>query len=375
MHRKPKRIYLSSLSQPAVLGNIDHLPLDPLENKNVARLRSYTGIEKVISRDETDFVQALKIAKFTSEAWGHDGFNSNPKKQDALTILKLAEKGASFACVQFASVFVQLCQSVGIPARVLKVRTKNPELGSSGHGHVTAEYFDNQLCKWVWVDPQIHAYAVYRNTPLSCNELAELIVAGEKPTIKFTARTLAYVKNNRAHFKVLKNFVRRYVWSSCVGGLTAFYTKQSHLTNVGCKRKSVLPTITFQGFADKSPLYLSREIFDAPLNCCQIQFETKAPKKIVNWKDLKDYKERAHQNFARGEITLNLSHSTPWFESYIIFINGKKKILKAHQFTFKLAEGLNTVQVQTMNAYKRCGPVTSAEIHFDSSYKEVKSYW
>lgn len=375
MSRKPKRIYLSSLDQPSLLGNIGHLPTDPLNNRNVARLRSYTGVEKIISRDETDFAQALKIAKFTSEAWGHDGFNSSPKKQDALTILKLAEKGASFACVQFASVFVQLCQSVGIPARVLSVRTKNPDLGSSGHGHVTAEYFDNQLCKWVWVDPQIHAYAIHRNAPLSCNELAELIVAGKKPAIKFTERTLAYVKNNRAHFKALKNFVRRYVWSSRVGGIKAFYTKQTHLTNVGCKRKGILPAITFQGFADKSSMYLTREVFDAPLNSCQIQFETKAPKKTVAWKDLKDYKERAHLNFARSEVTLVLSNSTPWFESYIVFINGKKKILKDHQFTFKLADGLNTVQVQAMNAYKRCGPVTSAEIHYDNRYKEVKSYW
>lgn len=375
MPKKSKRIYLSSFDQPSLIGNLGYLPIDPINNKEVASLRSYTGIEKVISKDDTDFVQALKIAKFTSEAWGHDGFNSNPKKQDALTILKLAEKGASFACVQFASVFVQLCQSVGIPARVLNVRTRNPDLGSSGHGHVTAEYFDNQLCKWVWVDPQIHAYAVYRNRPLSCNELAELIVAGKKPTIKFTERTLAYVKNDKAHFKALKNFVKRYIWSSRVGGLKAFYTKQTHLTNIGCKRKGILPAITFQGFADKSPMYLPREIFDAPLNCCQIQFETKEPKKLVDLKDLKDYKERAHLNFARNDITLNISNSTPWFDSYLVFINGKKKILKGHQLTFKLTDGLNTVRVQSVNAYKRCGPVTSAEIHYDSRYNEVKSYW
>ena len=298
-----------------------------------------------------------------------------PKKQDALTILKLAEKGASFACVQFASVFVQLCQSVGIPARVLNVRTKNPDLGSSGHGHVTAEYFDNQLCKWVWVDPQIHAYAIHKKTPLSCNEFAELIVAGEKPVIKFTDRTFVYIKNDRAHLKSLKNFVRRYVWSSRVGGIKAFYTNQTHVKNVGCKRKGILPAVTFQGFADKSPMYLPREVFDSPLNSCQIQFETTAPKKIVDWKDLKDYKERAHLNFAKSELTLILSNSTPWFESYIIFINGKKKIQKNHQLTFKLSDGLNTIRVQTMNAFKRYGPVTSAEIHFDIRYKEVKSYW
>ncbi len=375
MTRKPKRIYLTSLDQPDSLGNVAFLPTDPLNHRSVERLRSYTGIEKIIFQDETDFNQALKIAKFTSEAWAHDGYNSNPEKKDALTILKLAKDGASFACVQFASVFVQLCQSVGIPARVLNVRTKNPDLGSSGHGHVTAEYFDNQLCKWVWIDPQIHAYATHRSNPLSYNELAELVVDGKKPVIKFTERTLAYINHDRAHLKILENFVRRYVWSTRIGGLQAFYSKQTNLTSIGCKRKVIRPAITFQGFADKSPVYVSREIFDAPLNACYLQFETSAPKKLVNWKDLKDYKEHAHLNFAKPEVTLTLTNSMPWFESYRIVINGKKKVLKGKEITFKLADGLNTIQVQAMNGYKRCGPMSAAEIRYDSRYKEVKSYW
>nr|WP_295902907.1 transglutaminase-like domain-containing protein [uncultured Bdellovibrio sp.] len=375
MTNKPKRIYLTSFQQPTLLGDVAHLPFDPLNNRGVENLRSYTKIEKIISKNETDFVQALKIAKFTSEAWGHDGFNSNPKKHDALTILKLAHKGASFACVQFASVFVQLCQSVGIPARVLNVRTKHPDLGSSGHGHVTAEYFDNQLCKWVWIDPQIHAYALHKNIPLSYNEFAELIAAGKNPTVKFTERTLAYIKNNKAHLKLLKNFVRRYIWSTRIGGLRSFYTKQAHLKNIGCKRNGVQPAITFQGFADKSPTYVPREIFDAPLNTCHLQFETKAPQKLVNWNNLQDYKNRAYLNFAKPEVTMLLKNSMPWFESYIVIINGNKKLLKGHEITIKLVDGLNTIQVQAMNSYKRCGPMTTAEIRYDNRYKNVKSFW
>lgn len=155
MKNKPQRIYLTNLSQPETLGQLNFFPHDPIRNLGVKKLRDYTKIEKLIKNKKFDLQRALAIAKFTSEFWGHDGFNSNPKKQDALTILKLAAKGSSFACVQFASVFTQLCQSVGIPARVLQVRTRHPDFGDSGQGHVTAEYFDNDLAKWVWVDPQI----------------------------------------------------------------------------------------------------------------------------------------------------------------------------------------------------------------------------
>ena len=205
-------------------------------------------------------------------------------------MLKLAAQGASFSCVQFASVFVQLCQCVGIPARVLQVRTRYPELGSSGHAHVTAEYFDNDLEKWVWVDPQIHAYATHRNIPVSQNELAELIVQGIKPKIHFSSRTMQYLGNDRKRLNQLETFIKRYTWSSKIGGINSFYTSQKKIKSVGCKRDGVLPAITMQGFATKSVQFISRTDFDAPLNICQMSFEAIAPKKEYQWKNLKDYK-------------------------------------------------------------------------------------
>jgi hypothetical protein len=170
---KPDRLYLAKLEQPELLADLRSLPFDPADCPGMNNLRKYVRLKNVIDKCRTDFEAALELARCTSMAWQHDGFNSHPKRQDALTLLKHAKKGASFACVQFASVFVQLCHSVGIP-RVLQVRTRWPGLGSSGHGHVTGEYFDSQLGKWVWIDPQIHAYATHKKIPLSHNEIAEM---------------------------------------------------------------------------------------------------------------------------------------------------------------------------------------------------------
>lgn len=373
--KNPKRVYLTSLEQPDTLGTLSYFPNDPLNSVQSKKLRTYTKIDKLISKKRTDFNQALEIAKFTSEAWGHDGFNSNPKKQDALTILKLADQGASFACVQFASVFVQLCQSVGIPARVLQVRTKHPDLGSSGHGHVTAEYFDSQMGKWIWMDPQIHSYATYKNKLLSLNELAEIVVEGKRPSIKFTSRTLAYVKGDKKRFKDLENFVMRYVWFAKIGGLKSFYTSQKNITTVACKRKGILPAVTFQGFAEKTPSFVSKEVFDAPLNSCHFQFETTEPKKKAEWVDLQDYKDNAHLSFATQELNIYLTHSTPWFSHYEIVFNGKKINLKRDHLKLRLVPGKNIVEVCPVNQWKRKGRASKAVIHYDGNYKNVKSFW
>ena len=375
MNKKAVRIYATSFEQPELMGELKYFPHDPLNHRSLQQLRKYTGIEKLISRTSTDFVQALAIAKFVSEAWGHNGFNSNPKKKDALTVLKLAAQGASFSCVQFASVFMQLCQSVGIPARVLGARTKHPDLGQSGNGHVTAEYFDNQLGKWVWVDPQIHAYAVRGATPLSFNELSEAVLNKKPAKIKFTERTLAYLGGEKKRLKNLEVFVRRYVFSAEVAGLYAFYTKQTGVTSICTLKAGALPTLVFQGFQRQMPLCVPSEIFDAPLNSCQLHFKTSAPKKVYSYKDLEDYKQNAHLNFATNKVSLTLTNNMPWFASYIVIINGKKKILKSNQLQLKLNKGKNEITVQAMNSYKRLGPTSSATIHFDNKYKDVKSYW
>jgi hypothetical protein len=373
--KKPVRVYLTSLDQPENLGQLHYFPNDPLNSAQVKKLRAYTKIDKIISKKKTDFAQALSIAEFTSEAWGHDGLNSNPKKQDALTILKLADRGASFACVQFASVFVQLCQSVGIPARVLQVRTKHPDLGSSGHGHVTAEYFDNQLSKWVWIDPQIHSYATYKNKLLGLNELAELVIEGKKPNIKFTTRTVAYVKGDKKRFKDLEIFVKRYVWFAKVGGLKSFYSNQKNITTIACKRKGILPAVTFQGFAEKTPVFVSKEVFDAPLNSCQFQFETTEPSIKPEWIDLQDYKDNAHLSFATRDLNIYLTHSMPWFSHYEILFNGRKINLKNDKLKVRLVPGKNTIEVYPVNQAKRKGVSSKAVIYHDEKYKNVKNFW
>lgn len=375
MKTKPKRIYLSKLNQPDFLNLINYLPIDPIENKHVKNLRVLTSVEKAITDKKSDFSQALAIANYVSRAWSHDGFNSNPKKQDAITILKHAKKGATFSCVQFATVFTQICHSVGIPARILQVSTKNASLGSSGHGHVTAEYFDNQFKKWVWIDPQIHAYAKSGKTPLSFNELSERILIKEKYQIIFSKRTLDYLKGDKSQFKRLENFIKIYTWSSKIIGHKVFFTKQNHVELIGCKRKNVLPAITFQGFSTKSPTYLPKELFDAPINQCQIQFETHDPKKMINWKSLDEYKKSAHLNFASSVITLKFKNNMPWFSHYEVNLNGRKRIIKNSSAPIKLKSGLNKLLITPINKANRAGATVVAEIHYDNKYKVVKNYW
>lgn len=373
--KRPPRIYLGDLMQPERIGQLNRLPHDPFTSKGMHRLREMVQPKKIISRSKSDFEAAMSLALFTSRAWNHDGFNSNPKKQDAVTILKLAKKGATFACVQFASVFVQLCHSVGIPARVLQVQTRRPSFGSSGHGHVTAEYFDNQHGKWVWIDPQIHAFTSHRQVPLSFSEFAELFSQGHRPKIHYSKRTLEYLKGDKTAFKILDNFLKRYIWSAAVGGKKAFFTNQEKFQYTGCFRNGVLPSITFQGFANETPLALDRQEFDAPLNSCRMRFKTFAPNKTYDWKDLGDYKNNAYKNFATPLIQVSIENSMLWHKHYEVIFNDRKHNFKESTFKLKLKKGKNILSVRPTNSFGRLGIAASATIYFDNRYQNTKNYW
>lgn len=165
------------------------------------------------------------------------------------------------------------------------------------------------------------------------------------------------------------------MWDSQVSGLPAFFKDQSSVEIIGCKRRDCLPSITFQGFAARMPQYVSSTLFDAPLNSCQMAIETLAPRKPIQWVDLKDYRLRASRNFAMPRLNIHLQNSMPWFAYYIVLFNGKKTLIKRSDFKLTLKTGKNNLSVCPVNLMGRSGVPSTATIHFDSRYSNVKNYW
>ena len=122
-------------------------------------------------------------------------------------------------------------------------------------------------------------------------------------------------------------------------------------------------------------LNLPREIFDAPLNACQMRIETSEPDSLIKWKSLEDYKRNAHKNFAKSQIKVVLTHSMPWFSHYVVIFNKRRKDLKTDSVMLKLKKGVNEIEVYPVNSFGREGMSSKAIIRFVNKYKSVKSYW
>jgi hypothetical protein len=87
-------------------------------------------------------------------------------------------------------------------------------------------------------------------------------------------------------------------------------------------------------------------MFDAPVNACQMRIETLAPNRLIQLKNLEDYKKNAHKNFAKNQIRILLNHSMPWFSHYVVIVNKRRKKLKNDFLTLRLKKGVNELEVR-----------------------------
>lgn len=366
MLKKHPRIYLTNLNTSSVLKDLNSLAYDDGNHLKVKLLRNRYKLDALTAHSRSEFDTAFKLAKFVSKAWAHVGISPKLSKYDALTVLKKADQGYSFNCAVYSSVFVQLCHAVGIYARVIRITTKNPSLGISGHGHWSAEYWDNEFNKWVWLDPQLLVFAKRDGVPLNFNDFF---------ISKKSRETKLIHKESPLELKILKNFFNRYGYSVTAGGEKFFFTKQDHKFHHTLLQKGAEKYLTFQGQAIPSTLFVEKEDFYKPVNESQLILQPTAPKTKLYWEGIEDYKIHFYKNFAKQKIRVLMKHNMPWFDKFEVEFNSQVKFTSREYIDIVLKEGTNHFSCTPINKFGRYGKSSEFTVRFDAKYKTVKDYW
>ena len=125
--------------------------------------------------------KAKIIIGFANGLFSHSGDNC-PSADDPVTILKEAQDGQAFRCVEYSTLAAGLLWAYGIPARTIGLKTSDVETRGYGAGHVVIEFWDDQLHKWVMSDVQAGLIAIQSEVPLSAHELKQQLT-DNKPVI------------------------------------------------------------------------------------------------------------------------------------------------------------------------------------------------
>jgi hypothetical protein len=147
---------------------------DLSKESNLTKLRNEYKLDTLILDCKTEFEKVIKVQSWVQSRWKHDGDN-RPEKDDALYILKEAEKGKRFRCVEYGIVTKQCLASLGLNIRTLGLMTKDISDVKSGAGHVVNEVYLKDLKKWIFIDPQWDVITTFDSIPQSAIELQNCI--------------------------------------------------------------------------------------------------------------------------------------------------------------------------------------------------------
>lgn len=139
---------------------------DTTANEYLRELRNQYIAELPVNGQQKELDKILEVLDWTSRQWEHNGSN-NPSKSDALTILKEADEGKQFRCVEYGIVATSALNSIGIPARTLGLKSRDVEKVRSGAGHVVTEVYSKKLDKWIFIDPQFNMMPTLNGNPLN----------------------------------------------------------------------------------------------------------------------------------------------------------------------------------------------------------------
>jgi hypothetical protein len=147
---------------------------DTVRNTYLRDLRNNYSLDSIVENYNTELDKIKAILDWTSKQWKHNG-NNTPLKSDAQSILKEAAEGKNFRCVEYGIVASTALNSIGIPSRILSLKTRDLEKVKYGAGHVVAEVFSAELDKWIFIDPQFNLIPVIDKIPLNAVELQKAI--------------------------------------------------------------------------------------------------------------------------------------------------------------------------------------------------------
>ena len=143
-------------------------------NPYLEKLKTQYGIQALVQGLASDSARALRVLKWAHDQWKHNGDNQ-PKKNDAISILEEVKEGKNFRCVEYGIVTTAALNAIGLPARVLALKTRDVETTASGAGHVLLEVYLKDMKKWVLLDGQWDAMPVLDDKPLNAVEFQQAI--------------------------------------------------------------------------------------------------------------------------------------------------------------------------------------------------------
>jgi transglutaminase-like putative cysteine protease len=304
------------------------------DHPTLAKLRRDCKLDDVANGAKDEFELITRLAAWSEKQWERGHLKDSYPPWDATKILELHTDGTPVGgfCQQYNVVFLQACESFGIPGRAVSIGPSEYVSRIRG-GHEVVELWSNQHRKWVYVDGQAAWYFAdgLTGTPLSLLELRE-------------RQLQTFAGKSAKDVRVVPIAETKFKWT----GLEQWPP---------FVELRMIPRSNFLGQA--SPLPLNQGMRGWFWTGHHAWTDDEAPALLL-------YSQRCRRkgdwewtlNQARilltatdraGELRVQLDTETPGFDTYLDDIDGKGWQKVVPKFVWKLQPGKNRLQVRPRN--------------------------
>jgi hypothetical protein len=316
---------------------------DTPDSPKMKELRERYRLAEVIAGKNSELEKQLALLAWVHGRWRHDGWNE-PSSSDALTILKEAEAGKHFRCVEYSITLAQVLQAMGFPARKIGLRRDGASYGI-GKGHVVTEVWNNELGKWILLDGQNNATWRDGGIVLDAAEVRERYLGGKSDRLRMVHHGSPWVQAWKPAYQ--REWIV-YFHHLSYRRDNDLFDRRGDSRDVELIRPGESHELLFQGSPqeDHAQTRDPARIYPA-LNLVHLDVGTSRTRgKIANL------------------VTVELSNSSPGFDHYQIGANGELKEQRSSDVPWTLAPGPNTLVVRAVNRAGVAGPPSRIDITY-----------
>ena len=377
-----KELRITAHESSKIIGDYTKFNSLKFDASKLAELREKYDLESVTCHGSNDWEIVLLLREWITRQWKY-GFSNKPepKSNNAVDILEAAGNGATFACGTYASVMEQCCYALGIPARMVSILREGSDVPIPEYamfvGHCVTEVWSDHFRKWIVHDPTTNWHYEKKGIPLNSYEVSRAWTMGEEGSVEQVPFVAELSVDDEDLVIQLKGFY---------DASEKFYGKA--YADAYISDKNQLIWLWKQFTMNKSMHFYSSVIIPAGDAYYAFMYGYSIPDLLVNeypiqraWPELKWTSDPDDVYFSLDQtmirlrvqdetddpvikIEVKLNNTDPFFDHYIVDLNGMGWERKNERFIWKPNEGDNTISACTVNKYGRKGIESSISVAY-----------
>ncbi len=339
-----------------------------LSTPALKQLREHVNKE-INTKNYSDPAVFFTLMEWVCLQWKHHAINQPPVGTSSYQILVNAKHGAEYRCQEYAQVLNDILISYGYISRIVQLFQPGASYGAPGSGHVGVEVWSNTLVKWIYLDPQWCMQISYEGKVFSFYELSEQLKNGNLAKLQFTTSEKVLQRDQQSaetYINSYAEFIQKYI-----GQVAAVLNINSHLDFVCLLLGTHQQELTFQGVPINGRIFTDNyKNLYFQINRTTIIFDYSYE---VNWPDIfqkykiqspDEYVEKMPFFAAKPTYSLRFQNNMWWFKYYEVKTDpeGSWKKVNGDKYDWSLTEGINTIQVRSVNQEGIPGSVTTVKI-------------